>query len=170
MTFRLQLVLPPLPVGPVWFEDLCYKIWWCIWHWNKELCCYGLCINTYLVSIGCSEVSPSQLKVPPVTETALSLSMSKGIHKTKTYTCIWLFHPPIFICVPEEGLSYLSTEFGSSSSALRNLCSRVIDTLTCTTLDMRVGSMLRGLRRRLKRERATNALSAVRCWSVLMNE
>ena len=74
------------------------------------------------------------------------------------------------IIIPEEDLSHLSTEFGSNSSALRNLWSRVMDTLTCTTLEMRVGNMLRGLRRRLKRERATKALSAVRCWSVLMNE
>ena len=69
---------------------------------------------------------------------------------------------------PKAGRSNLSTVFGSSSSTVRNLLRRLIDTLTWTTLEMSVGSTLSGLSRRLKRERATKALSAVRRSSGLL--
>ena len=65
--------------------------------------------------------------------------------------------------LPEAGGSVDQlTMFGSSSSFLRKFLRRLTETLAWTKFDMSVGSIDRGKRRMLKRERATNALSAVR--------
>ena len=67
--------------------------------------------------------------------------------------------------IPEDGSGSHSTIFGSNSSFLRNLLRRLTETLACTVLEMRNGSIVIGNWSRLKRERATNALSAVSCCS-----
>ena len=67
------------------------------------------------------------------------------------------------ITIPESdaGPEFHSTIFGSSSSLLRNVLRRFTETLAWAKLEMSVGSVARGNRSTLKRERATKALSAV---------
>ena len=64
--------------------------------------------------------------------------------------------------LPESGGSVVQlTMFGLISSFFRKFLSRFTETLAWTKLEMSMGSMARGKRKMLKRERATNALSAV---------
>lgn len=64
--------------------------------------------------------------------------------------------------LPEAGSWRHLTLFGVSSLLFRKSLRRFKETLAWTKLEIRVGRVARGNRRTLKRERATNALSAVR--------
>ena len=117
---------------------------------------------TYSLKVGFCCASSPQENWPPFTTTGAPESADRIISSRQNY------HPRHVIILPEAGgCNDQSTIFGSSSSFLRKFLSRFTETLAWTMLDMSMGSMERGNRRMLKRERATKALSAVSCLSGL---
>ena len=117
---------------------------------------------THLLKVGLCSASSPQENWPPFTTTGASISAYWIIASCQN-DCV-----PICMCawnsciVPEAGGCIdQSTILGSSSSFLRKFLRRFTETLAWTTLDMSMGSIERGKRRMLKRERATKALSAV---------
>jgi len=71
------------------------------------------------------------------------------------------------VTIPTTDPSMLHTLSGSSSSFCKKVLSLFRDTLACTILEIRRGSIEIGNLRRLKSDSATKALSAVRLSSLV---
>ena len=80
----------------------------------------------YLLSVGHSGFSLSHLNVPLVIEMEDSVSVCVPM----TYSEIGSYLHYAHTDTPNAGRSNLATQFGSSSSSMRNLLKRLMDMLT----------------------------------------
>ena len=96
-----------------------------------------------------------------------TLRMLAGLEDVSSglYRC---FCWPQVVMLPEAGLDFQSTIFGSSSSLLRKVLRRFTETLAWTKFAITTGNVRIGYSKTSKRERVTKALSAVSCSSGLL--